>query len=349
MKKLRIKSMKSLGNHDVYDISVPATRNFILDNGVVAHNCAYSELGYVTMYLKHNYPLEWWCSELNQSSEDKIRHYVTILGDKIVPPTLETPSDRFIIVGNKIAAPLTIIKGVGPSSIKEIVKNGPYSSLQDFVNKVSQGKVNSGHFGALIRARVCDCIMDKTIPYDQARIKLMSDYVKLRGSRPFAEDLSKVDPLSIFLMEREANKCFNRTLLSQPSIVDFIKSKWPIIKSTNKKSVPITMGTTPVVGSVKTAKIIMEQDNEVEIGFIGLFQSSSCTNGISKKNGKKWKKLSIIVSDGISEIECIWWDKDKPLRFNSNSIVYVRGKLQKNWKDQPSIVVLEVQKIGEIK
>jgi len=60
-----------------------------------SHARAYSELGYITMYLKHHYPLEWWTAELNNSDENKIRHYVTILGDKITPPSLHAPADRF--------------------------------------------------------------------------------------------------------------------------------------------------------------------------------------------------------------------------------------------------------------
>jgi DNA polymerase-3 subunit alpha len=315
----------------------------------LSHSRAYSELGYITMYLKHHYPLEWWCAELNQSNEEKIRHYVTILGSKIMPPTLKNPSDRFIIVGDKIAAPLTTIKGLGPSSIKEIVSKGPYSSLEDFVSRVSQGKVNSGHFGALIRGRVTDCIMDKELPYHEARLKLMKDYVQLRGSSPFAADLNDVDPVSIFMMERSTNKCFNKTLLSESALFPILKKGWRALKETNKKSVPFFMGTVPVIGSVKAADVILEKEDEIEVGFIGLFQSSSFKSGISKKSGKQWNKTTVMVSDGVIDIECTWWDHMKALRLPVNSIVYIRGKLKRGWKDMPMIGILEVQKIGEIK
>jgi DNA polymerase III alpha subunit len=265
-----------------------------------------------------------------------------------MPPTLKNPSDKFIIVGDRIAAPLTTIKGLGPSSIKEIVSKGPYSSLEDFVKKISQGKVNSGHFGALIRGRVTDCIMDKGLPYNEARIKLMKDYVQLRGSSPFAADLNHVDPISIFMMERNTNKCFNKTLLSEPSLYPLLKKGWKALKETNKKSVPFFMGTVPVVGSVKSANAILDKEDEIEIGFIGLFQSSSFKSGISKKSGKQWNKTTVMVSDGIVDIECTWWDHMKALRLPVNSIVYIRGKLKRGWKDMPMIGILEVQKIGEI-
>ena len=118
MLKQKIKSMRLVGKMPVYDIEVPDTRNFVLDNGVVAHNCAYAQLGYITMYLKHHYPLEWWAAELNNSEENKIRHYVTILGDKITPPSLHAPDDKFTIVGDRIAAPLSAVKGLGHLALR---------------------------------------------------------------------------------------------------------------------------------------------------------------------------------------------------------------------------------------
>jgi hypothetical protein len=55
-----------------------------------------------------------------------------------------------------------------------------------------------------------------------------------------------------------------------------------------------------------------------------------------------------MVSDGIVDIECTWWDHMKALRLPVNSIVYIRGKLKRGWKDMPMIGILEVQKIGEV-
>src|SRR5690606_26038469 len=44
-----------------------------------SHSHAYGELGYITMYLKHHHPLEWWASMLNLSidDEDKMRKYIS--------------------------------------------------------------------------------------------------------------------------------------------------------------------------------------------------------------------------------------------------------------------------------
>lgn len=41
LKKVKIKSKKSIGNHDVYDISVPGAHHYILDNGIVSHNSGF--------------------------------------------------------------------------------------------------------------------------------------------------------------------------------------------------------------------------------------------------------------------------------------------------------------------
>jgi DNA polymerase-3 subunit alpha len=316
-----------------------------------SHSRAYGELGYITMYLKHNHPLEWWCAELNScldknNSEEKIRSYTILLGSMIVPPTLSRPSNRFEIHGDKINAPLSIVKGIGAASIAEIMKHGSYSSLREFATKVSP-RCNGGHFAALVRARVADDFMDKTIPYAQARVKLLQEYTEIKKCKPLPNDVSQVDPLSIFLAERSANKCFNKTLMADDTLLAFVKSQWSLLRSTNKKAIPLMMGSVPIVGSVKAARAILEKQDEIEIGFIGLYCGSEVQKGIGKASGKPWSKLEISISDGIEVLRCDWWRKDKALRLPIDSIFYVKGKLKLGWRDMPVIEVQEVQRLGE--
>jgi DNA polymerase III alpha subunit len=344
--------MKKVGKVPTYDIQMPDTVNFVLDNGVVAHNCAYSELGYITMWLKSNYKLEWWCAELNSclektDAEAKIRSYTALLGEIIIPTSLKNPSNKFEIVGNKISAPLSIIKGLGPASINEIVKNGPFNSIYEFATKVSAIRCNGGHFAALIRARVADCFMDPNIPYAEARLKLLKEYVDIRKCKPLPTDIYSTDPLSIFLSEKAANKCFSKTLSSDPALRRTLIDSWKILVDTGKKAIPFMMGSTPVIGSVKAALAILDKQDEIDVGFIGLYESSEVFKGISKKSGKSWCKLEVHVTDGVETLRCDWWKRDKALRLPIDSIVYVKGKLKKGWRDQPTISITEIQKIGQ--
>lgn len=317
-----------------------------------SHSRCYAELGYITMYLKHHYPLEWWTSELNNSGETKMRHYVGVLGSLITPPTLSNPADKFVIVGDKIAAPLSTVKGIGPATIKDLVAKGPFDSIEQFVAKISP-RVTINHFVSMVKARVVDSLMDSKLPYVDARKKLLDRYVEVKQSKPIAQDVYSCDPMHLLLNEREYFKCFNRPLLSDTEVVKTVSGIWPALSVTGNSAVPLYMGNVPVIGSVKAAQIIADrqadnQDEPIEAGFIGFFVSSSYKEGVSKKSGRPWRKVEVIISDGLNNMECTWWDKRATLRFPKDTIVYARGSLKKGWKSAPVLDLIEVVMAGDI-
>ena len=337
-----------------------------------SHSYAYGELGYITLYIKHHYPLEWWCSVLNnEDKEDKIRKYIAYLGDKVKQPSLKNPKNIYTIDNNKIVAPIRSIKSIGPAVVEEIVSKGPFESLEDFVARVNHSKVNIGSMSALIKARAADDLMDKwsddpsevdesrgVKTYVQARLDFMRKYVALRNIKTnFKEDMWDLDPIKVFLQEREYNLSFNKTLLSSKEILSILKSKWSRLEETGSKSIPLCIRTSTtksnylyVVASIKHAENLLKskEANKLkdikEIGMILLFESSSYTSGVSKK-GRPWHKVSIVMSDGYSTIECVQWDAKKALGWPKNTIAFVKGELKPGWRTPVSIMVSDIQKL----
>lgn len=312
-----------------------------------SHSHAYGELGYITMYLKHHHKLEWWASVLNnEDKEDKVRKYISLLSDIVRNPSLKHPTNRFEVVGDKIIAPLSVIKGVGPAVVNELVQKGPFADLNDFIARVNHSKVNIGSISSLIKGRAADDLMDSGLPYSQARRKFMNDYKEKRNSKSeFKEDLFNLDPLSIFLQEREYNKTFNRNLLSDPDLVQVIVSKWRGLKPTGRKGIPFMMSDIPVVGNIKVAEGMLKSGYSGNVGMILLFESSSTRKGISKKSGKEWKLTSVHMSDGFVSIEGTDWNRGSALKWPENSIVYVEGELREGWKTPVSINIKEIERI----
>jgi DNA polymerase-3 subunit alpha len=320
-----------------------------------SHSRAYSELGYITMYLKHHYALEWWAAELNNSEESKIRHYVTILGDKITPPSLQAPDDRFTIVGDRIAAPLSAVKGLGPSSIKAIIKRGPYSSVEDFISKMSTG-VNASHFWALLKAGVFDDMASTNISIPEARQAFVKLFKTMKKVKTIPPEVNQTSPLNLFLNQRDIYKCFNKVLLADALIRQEISITWPSMRETRKKDIPLAFGsapTIPVISSVAVAAKLIdaqersESSDKIKVAMVGLFQSSTHRSGISKR-GKPWSKIDIVLSDGLSAIECAQWDQKRALRYPTNSLVYVMGYVKRGWKGSPSLEVLEVERLIKV-
>jgi DNA polymerase-3 subunit alpha len=318
-----------------------------------SHSYAYAELGYITMYLKHHHPLEWWASTLNVhiDDENKMRQYMSRLGNTVRPPSLKYPANKFEvreINGERyIVTPLSAIKGVGPAVVRELCSKGPFPTIEDFVKRIDHAKVNSGGISYLIKGRVADDMMDMSIAdYGERRKAFIETYKVLRGKEiKLQPDIFQFDPLSIFLMEKEHNQAFNKHLLSDKSIVDIIKSKWPALTDTGRAGIPLLMSDVPVLSTIKVAEGFIKQGFEKEVGMILLYESSSFTKGISKKSGRPWSKVSIYLSDGYSTIECTDWNMKHALGWDKNSIVYVRGKLKQGWKTPVNLQIEEIERV----
>jgi len=295
--------------------------------------------------------------------EPKLRRYISKLGNTVRSPSLKHPSSRFEVRKDEngkgyIVAPVSVIKGIGPKVVQELCSKGPFSSLEDFVARIDHAKCNTGGISALIKGRAADDMMDTTISdYPDRRRKFIEDFKKLR-KKPIKlqEDVFKFDPLSIFLMEKETNKVFNKTLLSNPDIMALIKQfhtdeaylELNSLTETNREAVPFVMGSVPILANIKVAEGFCGKTDK-DVGLILLYESSAFTSGTSKNSGRPWSKTAIHLSDGYASIECVDWKMKKALGWNKNSIVYVKGELKPGWKTPVCLDVHEIQRLSDDK
>ncbi len=315
-----------------------------------SHSYAYAEMGYITMYLKRHHRLEWWASVLNnEDNEDKLRHYISLLGDLVKPPSMKNPMKRFTIKDGHIIAPVSVVKGVGPKAYQELTEKGPFSSLMDYVSRVDHRKVDIGVVSRLIMARAADDFMDlDNLDYVTARFRFMRDYKVERGNikSNFKPELESKDPLEMFLMERTANKTFNKSVLTDAELLNDITSAWKGFKRTGHKGIPLMLGEVPVLTNANIAAGFLDKKHEKEIGMILLYEGSIVRKGTSKRTGRPYCFLSIQLSDGFTNIEATDWNKTSSLRYPKNSLVYVRATLKPGWKTS---VCLNIQEIELIK
>ena len=315
-----------------------------------SHSYAYAEMGYITMYLKRHHKLEWWTAVLNnEDSEDKLRHYISLLGDLIKPPSMKTPVKRFTIKGDSIIAPVSVIKGVGPKAYEELTEKGPFSDLADYVKRVDHRKVDIGVVSRLIMARAADDFMDLTNnDYVTARFKFMMDYKVERGNikSSFKPELETKDALGMFLMERDANKTFNKSILTDEALLNDITSAWKGFKRTGRKGIPLVLGEIPVLTNANIAAGFLDKGYEKEVGMILLYEGSMVRKGKSKRTGRPYCFVNVSLTDGFTNIEATDWNATTALRYPKNSLVYVRATLKPGWKTS---VCLNIQEIELIK
>lgn len=102
-----------------------------------SHSTSYAIVSYHTAYLKHFYPLEFWCAELTVetlkgTNEDKLQQYGNELRSMIMQPDVfKSDSKRWKIDSDKLVAPLISIKGTGEVFAEHLLKFVNCDSLSD--------------------------------------------------------------------------------------------------------------------------------------------------------------------------------------------------------------------------
>lgn len=107
------------------------------------HAVAYSLLSYLTAWLKVYYPVEFMTALLTAKS-DRTEKLSSIINDchrldvKVLPPKINESSDSFTAHPSKkeILFGFSAIKGIGSSIIAKIIESQPYSSFDDFLEKI---------------------------------------------------------------------------------------------------------------------------------------------------------------------------------------------------------------------
>lgn len=112
-----------------------------------SHATCYSWVAYQTAFLKANYPAEYMAAVMSRSLSDittitKLMDECKSMGIKVLGPDVNESNLKFTVnpEGN-IRFGLGAVKGVGEGAVQSIMeereKNGPYTGIFDFVQRVN--------------------------------------------------------------------------------------------------------------------------------------------------------------------------------------------------------------------
>lgn len=113
------------------------------------HSVSYGLLSYLCAWLKVYYPVEFMASLLTVKAKESTKMNMVMseckrIGIKILPPSINKSNLDFTITNEGIRFGLSAIKGCGDtlmsSIIQERISNGPFVSMNDFINRVSISK-----------------------------------------------------------------------------------------------------------------------------------------------------------------------------------------------------------------
>lgn len=176
MRLQKIISVKRIGTRPVRDIEVDHPDHNFFANGMAvsnSHSYCYAYIGYVCMWLKVNFKLEWWNSVLQNSNHDDLKEAARHVHDIVIPPDINRSSLDFYVIREEIAKlmfPLNRIKNVKGAGAfiteaREQVlldpegrefRPGPFTSIEDFYGRINRTKINKRVVASLIWAGAFD-------------------------------------------------------------------------------------------------------------------------------------------------------------------------------------------------
>lgn len=130
-----------------------------------SHSAAYAILVMRTAYLKAHYPNDYMAAVLSSymGKTDRLIRYVASAnhnGTPVLPPDINTSNVEFTPVEGGIRFGLMGVRGIGRGVAEEIIaereKGGPFTSLHDFVNRVSSKVAKRNALEALIKGGAFD-------------------------------------------------------------------------------------------------------------------------------------------------------------------------------------------------
>ncbi|MEK7189183.1 MAG: DNA polymerase III subunit alpha [Patescibacteria group bacterium] len=127
-----------------------------------AHACSYGVVAYQTAYMKAHYPAEFMAALMSAESDDieKVAEAVTecrALGITVLPPDVnESFADFTVIDDATIRFGLCGIKNVGNHIVDVIIaerkKNGPFTDIANFLERVTDRDLNRKSLESFIKA-----------------------------------------------------------------------------------------------------------------------------------------------------------------------------------------------------
>ena len=125
-----------------------------------SHAACYALIAYRTAWLKANHPAEYMAALISSvmSTKDRVPFFVARceeMGIEILPPDVNLSDHEFTVIERCIRFGLDAVKGVGYQAVEAIkvarAKEGPFTSLWDFCERVDARAVNKKAIEALIK------------------------------------------------------------------------------------------------------------------------------------------------------------------------------------------------------
>ncbi|MBR3198485.1 MAG: DNA polymerase III subunit alpha [Bacilli bacterium] len=284
-----------------------------------SHTVAYAMISYRMAYLKAHYPKVFMKHLLTQAinSESKTKEYIyecKKYGIEIEKPNINLSTDNYQIIGDKIVYPLTNIKNIGVSAVKEILEErqkGKFKDIFDFISRCYKGAVTVKTIESLIYSGAFDIFkINKKTLIDN--IELLTNYGEI-GS--YLDD-------ELFKPELDTKEEYtNHELMNyEQEVFGFYLSNHPITEY-----------------KIKNKHIDIK---DIQLYFDKQIETVIYVDKIRVINTKNKETMMFITgSDELSQIDIVLFPKiyNENKNIKEGNIIKIKGKVEKRY-DQYQII-----------
>ncbi len=185
-----------------------------------AHAVCYAVVAYQTAYLKCHYPQQYMAALMTSVLDrlDKISGYINEckeLGIAVLPPDINHSEDPFVAEGDAIRFGLGAVKNVGRGLIRSISANrkedGPFKSLEDFIQRMSGAELNKRAVEHFIKCGSMDC-------FGYHRSELLGVYEAMMDSIAESKKRNLDGQMGLFGMLDSEDKAASIVIAKKPEL-----------------------------------------------------------------------------------------------------------------------------------
>ena len=303
-----------------------------------SHAAAYAVVSYQTAYLKYYYPMEFMAALMTSVIDNitKVSEYIQScrqMGMKILPPDINEGESGFSVHGDSIRYGLSAIKSVGKSVVAEIERErserGYFTSLEDFVDRMSNKEVNKRTLESFIKSGALD-----SLPGTRKQKLLVSGQLLDQKNKEKKSVLE--GQMSMFDFVAEEDKSSFR--ITFPNVGEFPKDE---LLAYEKEILGIYVSGHPIeayeglwrknVTAMATDFIVDEETGSARVTDGGYATIGGMITGKTVKTTRNNKMMAFItVEDLVGSVEVIVFPKDyesKRELLNQDARVFIQGRV----------------------
>jgi len=345
----KIKSVKPIGKCPTVDLEVDHKDHNFYCEGIVtsnSHSISYASLAAITVYLKFNYPQQFFLSLLKfaqfepapHEEINKISQELNLFDIKLLPPDLSKSQIDFCLEGNNIRYGLNSIKGVSTKSLESLLefREKEFANKYEVFLAAKQASLNIGILSALIQAGVMDAFVDR----DRCRLVLEAQVFNILTDREKRNFIAIGAKYNYDILE-SISMCVKEDLIGDDNKKMFSEKRFNTFKTKyapykdiyekNKKHLKFAnwhfeskllgysysenirdIFKSELNGDLVSSNQIPEQENNKTIRFVGTVND---TISRTSANGNKYARFDL--SDEVGNVTALMMDSAREARYTN--------------------------------